>query len=94
MLNIRSEITAASLNDKLTKLWDLAETKIHDLQKASELGGATPVFTANGLYQPQGWTEWTQGFQYGCQILQFDATGDETFLEMGRQNTLERMAAP
>ena len=93
MLNIRSEITAASLNDKLTKLWDLADTKIHDLQKASELGEATPVFTANGVYQPQGWTEWTQGFQYGCQILQFDATGDETFLEMGRQNTLERMAA-
>jgi len=38
------------------------------------------------------WTEWTQGFQYGSEILQYDATGDESFLEMGRRNTLEKMA--
>ena len=30
---------------------------------------------------PKGWTEWTQGFQFGSAILQFDATGDDEFLE-------------
>ena len=37
-----------------------------------------------GRYTARGWTEWTQGFQYGSAILQFDATGDEEFLEIGR----------
>src|SRR4030095_5575955 len=40
----------------------------------------------------RGGTEWTQGFQYGSALLQFDATGDEQFLEIGRRNTIERMA--
>jgi len=92
MLHIRPEITTASLSEKLTRLWELAGKKIRSLQETSDHDGATPVFTAGGRYQPQGWTEWTQGFQFGCQILQFDATGEDAFLEMGRRNTLQRMA--
>ena len=41
----------------------------------------------------RGWTEWTQGFQFGAAVLQFDATGDAHFLELGRTRTLERMAS-
>ena len=33
-----------------------------------------------------------KGFQFGSSILQFDATDDEQFLEIGRRNTLEKMA--
>src|SRR6185503_6710511 len=40
----------------------------------------------------RGWTEWTQGFQYGLPILAFDATDDRELLEMGRRNTVQRMA--
>ena len=40
----------------------------------------------------RGWTEWTQGFQFGSALLQFDATGDKEFLEIGRRNTVEKMA--
>ena len=40
----------------------------------------------------QGWTEWTQGFQFGSSILQFDATDDGRFLELGRERTFSRMA--
>ena len=43
-------------------------------------------------YTARGWTEWTQGFQYGSAILQFDATGDRAFLELGRADTVTRMA--
>jgi unsaturated chondroitin disaccharide hydrolase len=50
------------------------------------------VFTLKGKYTTRGWTEWTQGFQYGSALLQFDATSDERFLEIGRRNTIERMA--
>jgi hypothetical protein len=53
----------------------------------------TPVFTVKGRYTSRGWTEWTQGFQFGSAILQFDATGDERFLEIGRRKTIELMAS-
>eukprot|EP01034_Spumella_vulgaris_P032885 gene32885-40598_t len=33
-----------------------------------------------------------KGFQYGSAILQFDATGEADFLEIGRKKTLEKMA--
>ena len=34
------------------------------------------MFTVKGRYTSRGWTEWTQGFQFGSAILQFDATGE------------------
>ena len=43
----------------------------------------SPVCTVDGRYTSRGWTEWTQGFQFGSAILQFDATGDSAFLEIG-----------
>jgi len=45
-----------------------------------------------GKYTTRGWTEWTQGFQYGSAILQYDATGNKPNLEYGRAKTLEMMA--
>jgi hypothetical protein len=50
------------------------------------------VFTINGKYTTRGWTEWTQGFQFGMAILLFDATRDPEFLALGRNRTIERMA--
>src|SRR5690606_20443334 len=50
--------------------------------------------TIAGKYASKGWTEWTQGFVYGSAILQFDATGDETFLEIGRGHTFNDIAGP
>ena len=92
MLQINSSLQPADFSDKLALLWELSAQKIRAIENDSGSEAATPVFTVAGRYTPQGWTEWTQGFQFGCQILQFDATGDEAFLEMGRQNTLTRMA--
>ena len=45
-----------------------------------------------GQYTSRGWTEWTQGFQFGSAILQFDATGEREFLEIGRERTVALMA--
>lgn len=50
------------------------------------------MFTADGRYRSRGWTEWTQGFQFGSALLQFDATGEREFLDLGRARTIERMA--
>ena len=84
--------TLESLGPKLDHLFTLAAPKILDLQNTWDPANGTPVFTIDGRYTTRGWTEWTQGFEFGCQILQFDATGDQHFLELGRKNTVERMA--
>ncbi|MFT5412816.1 MAG: unsaturated chondroitin disaccharide hydrolase, partial [Verrucomicrobiales bacterium] len=45
-----------------------------------------------GKYTTRGWTEWTQGFEFGSAALQFDATSDDWHLRYARDNTLEKMA--
>ena len=92
MIQIQSHLTAESLLPALEELWDLAEQKILSIHASSEQIGGTPVFTVRGRYVAQGWTEWTQGFQFGAPLLVYDATGNENFLDLGRTQTLEKMA--
>ena len=53
----------------------------------------TPVFTIKGEYTSRGWTEWTQGFQFGAAIYQYEVTKDQAFLDIGRHNTVDFMAS-
>src|SRR3954447_21971437 len=85
--------TPGDLLPKIQRLFDLSAPKIDAVERAWRPEDGAPVFTVKGRYQARGWTEWTQGFQFGSALLQFDATGDSTFLELGRTRTLERMAA-
>jgi hypothetical protein len=55
------------------------------------VGAPSPVITRAGRYEPQGWTEWTRGFQFGAALLAFDATGDESLLAIGREGTRQDM---
>lgn len=92
MLNIESSLTALGLKPAVERVFALSGEKIHNLGKRWEDLSGAPVFTVQGKYTARGWTEWTQGFQYGGAILQFDATGDRSFLEMGRSKTVSIMA--
>lgn len=92
MLKINFEISPADLSAKLDKLWELSESKIVSIENTLDTSKGSPVITVAGKYCTRGWTEWTQGFQFGSSILQFDATGEEWFLENGRNNTLHKMA--
>ena len=89
---INNELTASDLLSSIDQMWEASGRKILSIEDSFSAESQTPVFTIEGKYQPQGWTEWTQGFQFGSAILQFDATGDEQFLEIGRKNTVKRMA--
>ena len=82
----------ADLSAKLAQFWELSGQKIRLIDADYDVCKGSPVFTAAGQYTTRGWTEWTQGFQFGSAILQFDATTDVDFLEMGRQKTLSVMA--
>ncbi len=92
MLQIDFDLKPADLLEPIQRMWRASAAKIVSIEQTRRPDEGAPVFTVNGRYRSQGWTEWTQGFQYGSAILQFDATDEEPFLEIGRRNTLERMA--
>lgn len=92
MLTIDYTITPESLGDKLNRMFELAGRKIINIENSWDPSRGTPVFTIEGVYTSRGWTEWTQGFQFGCALLQFDATDDRHFLELGRERTIAYMA--
>lgn len=81
-----------SLRGLLARFFVLSGEKISTLAREWDAAEGAPVFTRNGKYTARGWTEWTQGFLYGAQILQFDAVGDEELLQWGRENTFRLMA--
>jgi hypothetical protein len=91
-IKIDTRLTPHKLVPKLERLFALSAHKIRSLEQSWKPTAGTPVFTVKGRYTSRGWTEWTQGFQYGSALLQFDAMGDERFLEIGRRGTVERMA--
>jgi unsaturated chondroitin disaccharide hydrolase len=92
MLQIDHNLQPSHLRKKLDRLWQVSAGKIAAIEKRCDVTKGSPVFTVRGQYTARGWTEWTQGFQYGSAILQFDATGEERFLRIGRDQTVRFMA--
>src|SRR3954467_10121544 len=92
MIQIQNSLSAEQLTSKIKRLFEFSAQKIDSLNNTWEPSEGAPVFTINGRYTSRGWTEWTQGFQFGAEILQFDATGDKAFLKSGREHTVAFMA--
>jgi len=92
MLRIDESLTPADLAASMTRMWERSAVCLDALERAWDPADGSPVFTIQGRYTAQGWTEWTQGFQFGSAILQFDATGDQRFLDSGRAATVKSMA--
>jgi len=92
MIKINLTLRPSDLDAKLKRFWQLSGEKINLIENNYDVSKGSPVFTSKGKYTTRGWTEWTQGFLYGSMILQYDATGEKSFLEMGRRKTVETMA--
>ncbi|MDT8391862.1 MAG: glycosyl hydrolase [Lentisphaeria bacterium] len=92
-MKIKTHLKAADLQASLDRFWELSGRKIDTIKKEYDPAKGSPVFTIEGKYTTRGWTEWTQGFQYGSEIIQYDATGDKRFLDSGRAGTVNVMAA-
>src|SRR6478609_8715690 len=92
MIGIDQAPTVGDLLPKARGVFERSAAKILALEARWDPADGAPVFTVDGIYRARGWTEWTQGFQFGAALLQFDATGDREFLELGRSRTVERMA--
>ncbi len=81
-----------SLQKKLDSFWVLASEKVRLVEKEYDTSKGSPVFTKNGKYTNRGWTDWTQGFQYGIPLQIFEATENQEMLEIGKENILNKMA--
>ena len=92
MIRIDRHRSARDLLPATERLFALSAAKIRAIEESWRPQDGAPVFTVEGRYRARGWTEWTQGFQFGSAILQFDATDEREFLELGRSRTVERMA--
>lgn len=92
MIDIRNDLKPKELTSRLEHFWALSGVKIRLIEREYDPAQGSPVYTVAGRYTTRGWTEWTQGFQYGSALLQFDATGDEEFLNIGRNKTVDHMA--
>lgn len=91
MIDTSNPVRLQDLTKELDRLWAASGEKILAIERTFDFDEGAPVHTAAGQYRPKGWTEWTQGFQVGSALLQFEATGDEQFLHLGRTKTLERI---
>jgi hypothetical protein len=91
MIAINDHIKPEDLANQIKKVFALSSRKLEliDREYAQEKGA--PVFTVKGMYTSQGWTEWTQGFQFGSEILHYDATDDTKYLSKGREHTHNNM---
>lgn len=90
MLKLDNKVSLKSLNNSCQKVFEVAGPKILSINKNNLK--ETPVYTIKGKYTQRGWTEWTQGFQYGSAILQYDATDDKQYLKIGQDGTVHKMA--
>lgn len=84
-----------SLNDIATQLptvWEAGLRATRLLRDSWSPERGTPVYTEAGTYTTRGWTEWTQGFQFGNALYLYEVTGDTEMLAYGREATVNQMA--
>jgi unsaturated chondroitin disaccharide hydrolase len=91
MIQINRKLQVQSLAPLVDHLFDVSAGKIRALHKTWDPKDGAPVFTVQGNYTSRGWTEWTQGFQFGSAIIQYDVTGEKEFLSIGRDGAIHEM---
>lgn len=87
MLHVDNNLTPSDLLPAIERMWQLSGAKILAIEETWSSESGAPVFAVRGRYTSRAWTDWTHGFQFGSALLQFDATGEERFLHIGREGT-------
>jgi len=92
-MRIDDQIQPSQLASAIESCWALSSEKLNLIHRDYDPDRGAPVFTIAGKYTARGWTEWTEGFLYGSDFLQFDATGDAFHAQRGQKYTESRMAS-
>ena len=80
-------IQPRELENAVACVFSLAAEKTIRLDRRWKPEKGAPVFTAAGTYAARGWTQWTQGFQFGNALLCYDFLDDPALLEIGSRHT-------
>ena len=92
-MQIEHELKPQDLIEKIDKLWLCSGEKIKSVNGHLDGNTGSPVVTVNGIYEPRKWTDWTQGFQYGSELFQFNATDDTFYLDLAIDNIKDKMTS-
>jgi len=92
-MKINLELKPEDLTEKINKLWSYSGEKIKSMTAHLQNTSGSPVVTVNGVYEARSWTDWTQGFQYGSELLQFNATDDSFYLDLAIRNIKDKMTS-
>ncbi|WP_339711512.1 hypothetical protein [uncultured Kriegella sp.] len=90
-MHIDTALKPEDLLNKINGFWSFSGEKIKNMTNHLKGTSGSPVVTVNGKYEPRSWTDWTQGFQYGSELLQFEATQDSYYLDLGIENIKNKM---
>jgi len=85
-------LTANDLLPAIHRAVELASAKTQRLDARWKPADGAPVFTIDGKYTARGWTQWTQGFQYGNALICFDLADDSALLDAARRHIVRDMA--
>lgn len=92
-MNINAQLKPEHLTEKINILWSLSGDKLKSMSSSLKGTKGSPVVTVDGKYTPRNWTDWTQGFQFGSELFQYDATGDSYFLDLAIDNIKNKMTS-
>jgi hypothetical protein len=92
MIDISSAPGLAEVARQLPAVWEAGLRATRLLRRSWSPERGTPVYTEGGRYTTRGWTEWTQGFQFGNALYLYEATGEEEMIQYGRSSTVDHMA--
>src|SRR5210317_563230 len=92
MININNDIKVEDFSGLLDNFFEITGERVNSVTQSYVPKDGAPVFTVKGKYTSCGWTEWTQGFMFGMNILQYDATGQEEYLKYAKKQVIELMA--
>ena len=92
-MKVDVQIDAHALRQRVRNVFPLAGEKSRRLARRWKDGDGAPVFTVRGRYTSRGWTEWTQGFQFGIPLLVGGHLGESDLIEYAERQIVEKMPA-
>lgn len=92
MIDTSEFIPLGAFKKPIARMWEISGEKLIAIEERLAVSeDEALVYTRNGRYTSQDWTDWTRGFQVGSMLLQAEAEDSSLLFEWGRSNTIERI---
>ncbi len=89
MIDTSKLIPLEDFEEPINKMWNISDLKLCAIESSSISRDEALVFTRNGKYVSQSWTDWTRGFHIGSILLQSEAIYSTVIRDFGRLLTMK-----